>query len=721
MSRPGNDLRLPCFVQQWLGVVALMMLAPLTVRAQVSSVSAWDAADFRMWAYIPYWSSIPASGSYAHVSDVLYFGGLRPDKFGNITPYATSYQTNLNTLRSRAQTDGFKLHLSMYEVTEGNGQTDATWESIIANPTYRATFVSQLKTLMLGGAGTGDDIKGFNFDWERPSNATEWGNYTQLARELRTAFKDPLTPATNSWEVSVCDFGSTSSSWDDTSLFDAKVYDQLMMMVYHIGATSSGNWANTKKALTGQGAAKAFSDDQIGIGVGTYGDGVDPDGSGPLTAPGSITLSQIVAANPNLPYDATTFTGTIGGVTGTWNIESRKQVREKTQLALDRGMPGMFTWTLNNDPTNNLGLHRVMHHYAVVKREVPDVNLDGKVNATDATTLANNMGGSWTNTGLATAAQMDAFYLAGNWEKGDHDGNGFVNQADADWLAGRYTTLGVNLPDRLPYSGTFENFQNAIGVTGRWRGGRNAQNKLVETGNFAQYGTGFLSWSGTGAGALKRSNYFVSIRNQNATEATAGVNSQARTMQADLTSSIDLNQNTDTYFTFLVRENTSSLSAAQLASSNRTLSLDFLNGSGGMEFDFVLRGLTGQFGIESQADAAGQDMNASDFTSNATYLFVGKISGNGAGANKLQASLFPTGSLVADFTDAGFAWMLTADGSSGYNPLITDLQYTTKAEGNFTINNVWIGTAAALNGVPEPASILLLGFGGLLALARARR
>jgi len=56
------------------------------------------------------------------------------------------------------------------------------------------------------------------------------------------------------------------------------------------------------------------------------------------------------------------------------------------------------------------------------------------VNATDATTLANNMGTSTTNTGIATAAQFDAYYLNGNWEKGDHDGNGFINQADADWF-----------------------------------------------------------------------------------------------------------------------------------------------------------------------------------------------------------------------------------------------------------------------------------------------
>src|SRR5207344_2275669 len=156
---------------------------------------------------------------------------------------------------------------------------------------------------------------------------------------------------------------------------------------------------------------------------------------------------------------------------------------------------GTFTWTLSYDSPGNLGLHRVMHHYTVVKRNSPDLNLDGKVNATDATALANNMGTSWTNTGMATAAQFDAFYLAGNWEKGDHDGNGFVNQADADWLSGRYSAIGVNLPDRLAYQGTFENFQNAVGIPGRWKAGRNAQNNLVETGNFTQHGTSYLSWT----------------------------------------------------------------------------------------------------------------------------------------------------------------------------------------------------------------------------------
>jgi hypothetical protein len=672
------------WIQTFATAIGLLILAPLMVRGQQASVSTWDAAHFRIWGYVPYWDdtkvgTLASSGMYSHVSDVLFFGSARPDSTGAVT---NLYPNTTATLRSQAQTYGFKLHLSFMAVSGSDGVT-ATWTSIVNSPTARAKFVSDVKALMDGGAGTADDMKGFNFDWERPSTAALWGNYTQLARELRTA----LNPTgTEGREVTVCDYGSTDTSWDNTSLFDANVYDQLFMMSYHLTASSTGTYANSKLALTGQGAAKAFTNDQVAVGIGTWGDG----------GPSTVGLSSIVAANPNLPYDALTYTGTIGSSTGTWNIESRKQVREKTQLALDRGMPGMFTWDMSYDATNNLGLHRVMHHYMAVKRDVPDLNLSGKVDATDATTLANNMGLSLTNTGMTTAAQFDAFYLNGNWEKGDHDGNGFVNQADADWLAGRYAALGVNLPDRLAYSGTFESFTSSVGLSGRWRAGRNAQNKLLETSNFKQEANNFLTWSGQGRGVTSTSTSFVTVRNQNSAETSAGQNSLARTMQVTLAANIDLSQSQDTYFKFLVRENTAPLSATQLASSNRTLSLDFLNAAGASQFDFALRGLQQQLAIDSVADAAGQDVSAGGLSANGTFLFIGKISGNGTGANTLQASLFPTGALVANFTDPSFQWMVTANGSLGFDPIISTLQFTTRAESNFTVSNIWVGDAATL-------------------------
>ncbi len=672
-----------------------VVVAPNVALAQNSSISTWDATDFRIWGYVPYWASstqinnFATNGMYTHVSDVLYFGSVRPDGSGNLT---NVYPTNLNTTRSQSAANGFKLHLSFMAISGGLG-VDGTWKSIIESPANRANFVNNLKTLMQGAAGTADDIMGFNFDWERPTTTQEWGDYTQLARELRAAI-NPL-----GMEVSVCDYGSTDYDWDGTALFDAKVYDQLMVMSYHLTASSTGTYANQKLTLTDQGAAKAFSNDQITLGFGTWGTG----------GPATVSLATFVAANPNLAYDVTSITGTyndINGVsrTGTWTIESRKQVREKTQVALDRNMPGTFSWTLHYDATNNLGLHRVTHHYVTVKRNAPDLNLDGKVNATDATALANQMGTSLTNTGMATAAQFDAFYLGGNWEKGDRDGNGFVNQADADWLAGRFTALGVNLPDRLAYSGTFENHASSLGINGRWRAGRNAQNQLSETGNLTQHGANYLAFVGTGAGASKRSNYFVTLRNQNAAETAAGVNSVARTMVADLSAPIDLSQNTTTYFTFLVRQNTGTLSASQLASTNRNLSLEFLNGSGVNQFDFTLLGQQDDVAIRSQADVTGQDVYVDGITHDMTHLFIGKISGNGAGANTMQAAWFPNGADVGKFTDAAFPWMVAASSSESFNPLLAQIRFSSLFEANYTISNVWIGGAEAFFPLPAPST-----------------
>src|SRR5690606_32275873 len=108
----------------------------------------------------------------------------------------------------------------------------------------------------------------------------------------------------------------------------------------------------------------------------------------------------------------------------------------------------------------------------------------------------------------------------------------------------------------------------------------------------------------------------------------------------------------------LVRQNTAGLSASQLNSTNRTLSLELLNAGGVSQYDFSFHGQQTDFSIRSQADSAGQDVQADGFAADATYLFVAKISGNGAGANTLQASLFAGGANVGNFADPEFQWML---------------------------------------------------------------
>jgi hypothetical protein len=570
--------------------------------------------------------------------------------------------------------------MSMLETSPGstNAEIQATWTTLTSSPASRANFVTNVVNLL-----NTYNMRGFNFDWERPDTVAEWADYTQLAKDLRAVI-NPL-----GMEISVDDYGFASDLWDNSDVFDAAIYDQLFIMGYHYPAFSSdllnnNYFAQTKRNLIGQGQEKAFKNEQLVMGIGTWGD------DGPTT----IGLKAIVAANPNLPYDALTFTGTVNGVSGTWKIESRLQVRQKTQLALDLGMAGSMSWTLHYDATNNLSLHRVMHHYVVVKRGVPDLNLDGRIDAADANTLANNMGTFHGSTGMATDAQFEDFYISGNWEQGDRDGNGFVNQLDADWLASRYSVHDVNLPDRLAYSGTFENFSSSQGLNGRWRGIRDGAN-LRETGNYTQHGAGFLSFTGGGAGVDKHSTHAVTIRNQNADEALHSINSLTRVLQADLAAPIDLAQHGDTYFTFLVKENTGPLSPSQLASPNRTLSLQFLNSAGANQFDFSLRGSQQNVAIQSQADAAGQDVSSAGFLPNTTYMVIGKLSGNGAEANTMQASWFANGAAVGNFTNPSFPWLLTATSSESFNPTLTQLQFTSPSVANFTVSNVWIGDAAS--------------------------
>jgi hypothetical protein len=160
-----------------------------------------------------------------------------------------------------------------------------------------------------------------------------------------------------------------------------------------------------------------------------------------------------------------------------------------------------------------------------------------------------------------------------------------------------------------------------------------------------------------------------------------------------LATAIDLGQDNETFITFLVRQNTAPLLPSQTTSPNRTLSLEMLDAAGQSQFDFTFLGQQTDFAIGSQADAAGADVTADGFVADTVYLFVGKIAGNGAGANSMQASLLASGSAVGNFTDPLFAWTLTAQGSDGYNPVVTQLQFASQAAGNYSVSNVWIGDA----------------------------
>jgi hypothetical protein len=222
---------------------------------------------------------------------------------------------------------------------------------------------------------------------------------------------------------------------------------------------------------------------------------------------------------------------------------------------------------------------------------------------------------------------------------------------------------------------------------------------LSETGNFAQHDDG-VPYSAVGPGSTKFSNKSVTIRNQNSAEASGGLNTAPRQMHVELATPIDLGQEQDTYVTFVVRQDTAPLSASQFASLNRVLALELVDGEGQSQYDFAFYGKQTDWGIRSQADAAGQDVTADGFGANVPYLFVGKISGNGAEATTLAASLYPSGGFVPNFSDPLTSWAISVEGGAGVNPVITELAFSSLFEGNFTVSNVWVGTESQFFGMP---------------------
>ncbi|HEX6962384.1 MAG TPA: glycoside hydrolase family 18 protein, partial [Lacipirellula sp.] len=314
-------------------IVAGWSAAPL--YAQPTSISAWEAADFRSWSFVPNWTSQSHVNSfrtdrvYDHVSDVLYSFGVQPRADGSLY-YRPEAANHLARLKSDQAMFGFRYHMCTYTVN--GGSTDTVWETITASPSIRATFTNNVKNLLLA-----NNMTGFNLDWESPNSPSEWGNYTQLAREMQAAF-----PA--EWEVSVDSLGYADYQWNDSPLFDPLVFDQVGVMAYHYTASSQATWLNRLNTI-------GFDDSQLILGMGTWGKDLNPDDADDLP---TVTLDAISAVAPNLPANATSFTGTVpdlGGNsrTGTWDIVSRYEVRDNVQLALDRGLAGVMWWTLSYD------------------------------------------------------------------------------------------------------------------------------------------------------------------------------------------------------------------------------------------------------------------------------------------------------------------------------------------------------------------------------------
>ena len=585
--------------------------------------------------------------------------------------------THLAALKNHQAQFGFRYHLDMYDAVRNSGESAAdaverVWNAITSNPTTRATFINNVKNVLAA-----NNMTGFNFDWERPNTVTEWGNYTQLAREMQAAFPEH-------WEVSVDDYGFASSLWDDSPLFDARVYDQIGMMGYHYPANNGTSldqqsFADGKKALTGQGVEKAFKDSQIIIGMGTWGDERAGD-SEPEEHRGGE--SQLAGRRHVVHRHSAGHQRRVA--TGTWDIVSRYEVRDNVQLALDRGMAGVMWWALSYDATNKMSLARVAQHYAMFKRGVPDLNArrQGERRPTPTrwpTTWAPSPAGHGTN----TAAQFEDFYMSGNWEKGDRDGNGFVNQADADWLAGRFTALGVNMPDRLAYQRHVRKLSNGARrhrpLASQARNGRQParDGQLHAARRRAAYLDRHRRRRGDAQQQLRDDSQPELAPKRSTALNTAPRMHVGRSGDADRPRPETRKRTSRSW----CEQNTAPLSPSQLASPNRTLSLEFLDSAGVNQFDFAFRGQQQQFAHREPGRCGGPGCDRRRLCRERDVPVRRQDRRQRRGApTRMQASLFASGANVGNFTSPTFPGCSRPRAAPASIRSITQLQFTSLYE-----------------------------------------
>src|SRR5688500_18668697 len=131
----------------------LLGLQPVAC-AQQASVSAWEAADFRSWSFIPYWASTSQVNSFAtdrvydHLSDVVYHSGVQPRADGSLSTGLTA-ANHLAAIKNHQAQFGFRSHLDMYDAVRNSGESAAgaverVGDAITRNTTTRAPFINNV-------------------------------------------------------------------------------------------------------------------------------------------------------------------------------------------------------------------------------------------------------------------------------------------------------------------------------------------------------------------------------------------------------------------------------------------------------------------------------------------------------------------------------------------------------------------------------------------------
>jgi len=293
--------------KKWKELIAVLSMILL---AQVS------IAQFKVVGYMPSWSGAATDIQYSKVTNVIY-AFIRPTTTGGLT--AIDNPQKLSDIVSLAHANGVKVSIAVGGWSDLN---NADFQGTAANASYRAAFINNLVSLI-----NTYNLDGVDIDWEYPSDGVDPANFVTLMTELGSAMHSRgkiLTAA-----VSATGYYANGIQ---SSVFNA--VDWLNLMIYDGGSGADHSPYSYAVSSLDYWQGRGLPMSKATLGVPFY------------ARPSWKSFATLVleGANPNTDtYNGDYYNGIA-------------TIKQKTNLAFDRGVGGMMIWELSQDATGSNSL-----------------------------------------------------------------------------------------------------------------------------------------------------------------------------------------------------------------------------------------------------------------------------------------------------------------------------------------------------------------------------
>lgn len=179
-------------------LLGALLLAAFTFGAQAQKVL----------GYWPYYRTGISSIQYDNYTDLVY-AFIEPTWNGTLEIGGDFNLSEFNSLVTNCNLNGVKAHISV-----GGANKSVNIANVASNPTYRATFVSEIVSFVAGthpsrvNSGNTTPLAGMDIDWEFPTvNQTD--EHLALCQELRAALDAQGQTDGRYYELGIAIDGST--------------------------------------------------------------------------------------------------------------------------------------------------------------------------------------------------------------------------------------------------------------------------------------------------------------------------------------------------------------------------------------------------------------------------------------------------------------------------------------------------------------------------------